>query len=526
MEIRDRASKHSYSRESIGRDSEFLEFPFNFPGTEASNPAYSRIRSQIDRIPGNPKIVRALSLIAGDAFSMFLSLIVAIFATGMQRQWYQADTIDLPVLPTSPTSMAVIVLPLVFVLVLSYVWGHYTRFKPFWSELEDIVKVGLYMLTAVAFAQFLLKEHISRLLIISTWSSVIVLLPIGRLLTKRILISKGSWFRPTIVIGTGDNALSVKQAIQSDYTLGQHVSAFLKTPNSPERQKISDNDIIDFDSFNKLADAKYKPEVIFAFDSIDDLDLNKALVERCSFLFDHVTVVPPLGGLSMYGAEKFGVFTHDAVFLRLQNKLARPAPKTLKRAFDLIVTTFLVTLLSPVLIALYLVVISDGGKGFYLSKRLGRNGKTFDCYKFRTMHVNSEQILAELLEKDEAIRTEWLNNFKLENDPRITRVGKFMRKTSLDELPQLFNVLRNEMSLVGPRPILVPAEVENYGEGLAYYKQIKPGITGLWQVSGRNSVDYKKRIELNCWYVRNWTLWTDFIILLKTIPTVVRGSGV
>jgi Undecaprenyl-phosphate galactose phosphotransferase WbaP len=169
-------------------------------------------------------------------------------------------------------------------------------------------------------------------------------------------------------------------------------------------------------------------------------------------------------------------------------------------------------------------VSKDGGQPFFGHMRVGHNGKPFKCYKFRSMVVNAEQVLEHLLANDPVARAEWALNFKLKNDPRVSKLGEFLRRSSLDELPQLWNVFKGDMSLVGPRPV-IEAELERYGDDVGYYLMTRPGITGLWQVSGRNDVDYATRVYLDSWYVKNWSLWNDIAILFKTISVVRRRSG-
>lgn len=146
------------------------------------------------------------------------------------------------------------------------------------------------------------------------------------------------------------------------------------------------------------------------------------------------------------------------------------------------------------------------------------------CYKFRTMVPDADEKLEALLAKDPLARKQWKRDFKLKHDPRVTRIGGFLRRTSIDELPQLWNVIKGDMSLVGPRPI-VESELERYGDNLRYYLQTKPGISGLWQISGRSNTDYETRVYMDAWYAKNWTLWYDFFILIKTIQVVVHRSG-
>ena len=197
---------------------------------------------------------------------------------------------------------------------------------------------------------------------------------------------------------------------------------------------------------------------------------------------------------------------------------------TLKRAMDLIGSLLLIIMLSPILIIIAFLIHRDGGSSFYSQERVGYGGKIFKCLKFRSMVVNSKQRLEEVLESCPDARSEWEKDFKLKNDPRITAIGSFLRKTSLDELPQLFNVLRGDMSLVGPRPI-VEDELRRYGALKGKYLSTRPGMTGLWQVSGRNDTTYRERVSLDCYYVDNWKLHTDIFLLIKTLTVVFHGRG-
>jgi lipopolysaccharide/colanic/teichoic acid biosynthesis glycosyltransferase len=200
------------------------------------------------------------------------------------------------------------------------------------------------------------------------------------------------------------------------------------------------------------------------------------------------------------------------------------ASLAIKRGFDFVVGLALVVLLSPVLGVLMLLVKRDGGPAVFGHVRVGLNGRRFRCLKFRSMVTNADQVLKQLLETDPQARAEWQREFKLKDDPRVTRVGRFLRRTSLDELPQLWNVVRGDMSLVGPRPI-IDQELERYGADVDYYLMAKPGMTGLWQVSGRSNTDYATRVSLDVAYVKNWSLLRDITILFKTFKVVVYGSG-
>jgi Undecaprenyl-phosphate galactose phosphotransferase WbaP len=198
--------------------------------------------------------------------------------------------------------------------------------------------------------------------------------------------------------------------------------------------------------------------------------------------------------------------------------------KYTKRLFDLTLSILGLACISPILLIICLLVSKDRGPVIYASPRIGCGGRTFRAFKFRTMVMNADQVLQDLLERDPAARHEWETTFKLQKDPRITPIGHVLRRFSLDELPQVINVIRGEMSLVGPRPLLL-AEREKYGEAFGLYCKCVPGITGPWQVSGRNNLEYQRRIELNSWYANHATIWTDILILIRTFTSVVTAKG-
>ncbi|AIP11699.1 sugar transferase [Burkholderia pseudomallei] len=200
------------------------------------------------------------------------------------------------------------------------------------------------------------------------------------------------------------------------------------------------------------------------------------------------------------------------------------AKRIVKRAFDVAAASCLIVVLSPALAVIAFLVKRDGGPAVFGHVRIGRDGRPFKCLKFRSMVMNADAVLKALLERDPHARAEWEREFKLKNDVRITPIGRFLRRSSLDELPQLMNVVRGEMSLVGPRPV-VEAELARYGDDVRYYLAAKPGMTGLWQVSGRNDTSYATRVSLDVSYVKEWSLRRDLVILLQTVNVVLRGSG-
>jgi exopolysaccharide production protein ExoY len=204
---------------------------------------------------------------------------------------------------------------------------------------------------------------------------------------------------------------------------------------------------------------------------------------------------------------------------------APPLGGITKRGFDVVAASLALVFLSPIFLMIAaLVKLSDGGNIFYGHRRIGHNGRSFHCLKFRTMRVDGDRVLQAYLKANPEAYEEWRSSRKHKDEPRVTVVGAVLRKLSLDELPQIYNILRGDMSVVGPRPV-VEDELELYESAASYYLQTRPGLTGLWQVSGRNDVSYSARIAFDTQYVRNWSLASDVVIVAKTIPAVCLSRG-
>jgi Undecaprenyl-phosphate galactose phosphotransferase WbaP len=239
--------------------------------------------------------------------------------------------------------------------------------------------------------------------------------------------------------------------------------------------------------------------------------------------FRNVLILPNLDGVTNSAVTPRDI--SGTLALEIKHNLLSPWSQRLKRALDLLVTVIGGVLVSPLVFAVAVLIKLDSpGPAFYGHKRVGAANKHFTCWKFRTMHVDAEQLLEECLQDNPILRAEWEQNQKLRDDPRVTRIGRLLRQTSLDELPQLWNVLRGAMSLTGPRPI-VDAEVPKYGQAYSLYKRIRPGMSGIWQVSGRSDTSYAERVEMDSYYVRNWSVWLDLVILARTVKCVALGRG-
>ena len=401
---------------------------------------------------------------------------------------------------------------------------HYTYRKPFWFELKEILRtLVIFFVIELAIIAFS-KLYVSRTLWMLTWFWAVFLVPLVRVSLKKLLLKLNLYQKDTIIIGSGRNAKDVYRALADESYLGFSLCYFVLSDTIPE-DGMGEIKVIDAKNKDIISLLQLDTKTVQFILALDDeilLDswLRYLALNKCR----SVSVIPNIRGIPLYGTDMSFLFSHEMLLLRVNNNLAKRSSRILKRTMDIVGSLAIITLLSPVLLYLYFSVKKDGGNAIYGHPRIGRNGKTFKCLKFRSMVMNSKEVLDELLRTDPEARAEWEKDFKLKNDPRITKIGAFIRKTSLDELPQLFNVLKGEMSLVGPRPI-VDEELDRYQDDVEYYLMAKPGMTGLWQVSGRNDVDYSTRVYFDSWYVKNWSLWNDIAILFKTVNVVLKRDG-
>lgn len=463
------------------------------------------------------KVVLILSDISALFLSFLISCFLLHFAEGGVNRF-----IPQPYFTTR-------ILTLGFLYLLCTLWfsarlRHYSSRKPFWSELKEILRTivifSIFDLALIAIS----KWEISRYSFGSTWLLAFILLPVLRFTVKTILLRLNLWQRPTIIIGSSESALNAYHAVCREKYLGLDVKGFLVTDKSYLSKHVSDDMLFTEETLNLRNLSVDNCQIIIALEYNEQQECDQYLRLTSKYGFNYVSVIPSLRGVPLYGTELSYFFSEEIMILKVGNNLRRLSSKIAKRSFDILGASVLLILTCPLFLFIGYKITRDGGKAFYSHERVGRNGKKFNCYKLRSMINNSNEILSELLANDPIAREEWEKDHKLKNDPRITSVGHFIRNTSLDELPQLWNVIRGEMSLVGPRPI-VDAELEKYGDDVIYYLMVRPGMTGLWQVSGRNDVDYERRVFFDSWYVKNWSLWNDMVILIKTINVVFKRSG-
>jgi Undecaprenyl-phosphate galactose phosphotransferase WbaP len=368
------------------------------------------------------------------------------------------------------------------------------------------------------------SHYVTPTLFVSLIASI-VLVPLSRALFRQLLAGKSWWGYPTVIFGSGQTGRLVVEALMREPSFAlKPVAVFDQTQTWVDSELTRDISILhDFTHAAEVARNLKSPYAVIAMPGIDADVLIQTIEEHISPYFARILVIPDLFRWSSLWIKPkcFG----DMLGLEVVQQTALPDRQVPKRILDLGLSAFALLALAPVLIAVAVAIKLDSkGPVLFGHLRLGRNGTTFKALKFRTMVTNEAAVLQKVLRGNPAAREEWERDHKLKNDPRITRVGSFLRKASLDELPQLWNVLRNEMSLVGPRPI-VEAEIVKYGPSYSLYTRVKGGVTGLWQVSGRNDVSYEERVKLDSFYVRNWSVWLDLCILYKTIGTVLFRSG-
>jgi Undecaprenyl-phosphate galactose phosphotransferase WbaP len=400
------------------------------------------------------------------------------------------------------------------------------------DQVEDLRRQTYAALAALAITFIFVYEAgygglLSPWVIAGGFAGILLLTPVARHFVKRALSRAGLWGKPVAVLGSRGDGMALLLVLRREWYLGLRPVLLVDDRSNPAGVEANEGiEVVSYkdsitESFGQARE-RGVDTAIFAMPRTRREDLAK-YVDPARENFRSVIVMPNLGGITNSAvvardfAGSFGV--------EIRHNLLDPWSRRAKRLLDLLSTAAGGALIGPLLLGISLLVKLDSpGPAFYGHRRIGSAGEHFRCWKFRTMYTNAEQLLEETLSRDAGLRAEWEQNFKLRDDPRVTRIGGFLRKTSLDELPQLWNVIRGEMSLVGPRPI-VDDEVPRYGEVYEMYRRIKPGISGFWQVNGRSDTSYAERVKLDAYYVHNWSVWLDLVILARTAGSVLLGRG-
>ncbi len=365
-------------------------------------------------------------------------------------------------------------------------------------------------------------EVYSRGIFLVAWLLSIGLVLAGRTLTRHLFAQRRWWGYPVMVLGAGKTGEMVVRTLQQRPRIG--LKPVVVLDDNPDKHGALHNVPVlgGVELAPVLAKARKIPYAIVAMPGVSR-DRLLQILEQYGQTFAHLLIIPDLFGFSSLWVEAKDM--GGILGLEVRQQLLLPGPRLAKFLIDRLTTLMGGLLVLPFIILIALLIrIDSPGPILYGQIRIGQNGESFKAWKFRSMVQHADRALENYLTTHPELRESWERDQKLRNDPRITRVGRFLRQTSLDELPQLWNILRGEMSLVGPRPI-VDEEIQRYGEKFGLYTKVTPGLTGLWQVSGRNNLPYEERVNLDAYYVRNWSVWLDLYILIRTVWVVISGEG-
>lgn len=471
----------------------------------------------------------ALALIMIDLGAIVAGFgLAALVADGLRAFFGYGQLSALPFL--TERAKELILLAGLSIAVLAF-GGLYRRSSWELDEIRRVVAgIGLVALFD-ATLQFALRDHNSRLWFMTAYPMVMLSIISLRMIVRSLPQVREAMTSHIVLLGRG---LAPDLLI---YEMRESRSAPVKLLRNLPLNRIIGRDPQVLDQLiNRLARHAGVPAhrvAVFIAPTPDEIGQAQEVIDLLHEIGRPQSVVLPFTGLARNGVSLQKVAGADIVMAEIRPKAPNALQYLLKRTFDLIVGLLVLAAVLPVLLTISsLLALTERGPVFFRQLRVGKNGKDFWCYKFRSMRTDAQERLEELLANDPAARAEWAETQKLQNDPRITPLGHFLRKTSLDELPQIFNVLTGEMSLVGPRPIISPT-IDGYPGDKAYfhspefryYAHCTPGITGLWQVSGRSDTRHEERVRLDRWYARNWTVWLDLMILFKTVQVVLFGKG-
>jgi undecaprenyl-phosphate galactose phosphotransferase len=464
-----------------------------------------------------------IALMLTDVVALVLAWL--LFRTGRQVP----EVIFLPELPVRQTAMDIFLfLGGAFVLA-RYLSGDYSRRRLFWDRARATT-LSLILAALPCFLIFLAYPgQYSSVAELGTWAFLLFTIPVLRHGARLAMNQIGVWRVPTALIASGPRCNDVFETISRTLSLGCDVrwlalgdndEVRCKTAQKPKLLRLDDPR----EFANQLAVEGCHQAVIATEDmqSAGFADLIQGLME----VGISVSFIPSFRRLPLVGVTTSYFFGKDMLLFQVRGSLQSLPSRLTKRAFDIVGSLAALLLLSPVFIGVAIAIKrSDRGPLFYSQKRAGRHGEPFMCLKFRTMAIDAEDRLNRWQVENPALYGQFMKTFKLVDDPRVTKPGVWLRKTSLDELPQLINVLRGEMSLVGPRPVLERELIEFYGPAAHLYKRVRPGITGLWQVRGRSNTTYGERIIYDEWYILNWSFWYDIVILMQTVWVVLLRRG-
>ncbi|MBR3456628.1 MAG: undecaprenyl-phosphate galactose phosphotransferase WbaP, partial [Selenomonadaceae bacterium] len=444
-----------------------------------------------------------------------------MLAYGLRRFWLPNANPDFYI----PAVYLYIIVPTIFLCFLKSTDAH-MRSIPFWRMAQNVFWAVFYSILTITMLMYFGKvgEVVSRLFVGMTGCFSFLFILVARYFFKQYINRQKLFQVPVLFIGAGRTAKLLLDAFDNDTGFGYRVIGFIE--DRPEKSPIADRVRIlgRFSNIERVIQMTGVQNVIITVPGLSASE-QVAMVNRIQPLVKNVSFVPDLIGTPVGALDIETLVDSKLMLLRVRNNLARWYNRLAKRVFDILVSFCGMVFVLPLGLFLAIAIYIDSpGPIVFAHRRIGQHGKEFPCYKFRSMVPDADTALKKYLEEHPEAREEWERDFKLKDDPRVTRVGRILRKTSLDELPQLLNVLKGEMSLVGPRPI-VQAEIVKYGDLFHDFCLVPPGITGMWQVNGRSDTTYEERVQMDSWYVRNWSVWIDIVYLLKTFKVVFSGKG-
>lgn len=469
------------------------------------------------------KIAGALGLIVSDFLAILLSFYLGFFLR---------SAILKIVFPSRPLMMALLDIYLnhaylfvIWVFIFAYE-RLYTRRFSFWDEIRVLMKSTTIAFSLIMISVFITQEYIrfSRAIILLAWIISFATLPLFRGLAKKAMIGMRLWTKKVLLVGPVASAAPVIEAIRANSNLGYEIVGCLCDELNERETAVSGVPVL-----GRIADLERER----GKRSFDDIIVNMPdlpgdqlvdLLRTWERVSDTIHYVPRMGSLIIAGVEIENI--GGLLSLTVRKNLAKPWNILIKTLFEFVLAFLLLILLAPFfLLFTVLVKIDSRGSVFYSQERFGKKGQRITMIKFRTMFEDAEDRLSAYLALHPQSAEDWARFKKLKAfDPRVTRIGGFLRKHSLDELPQLWHVLTGKMSLVGPRPYIMD-ELQHMEIVKSLLLQVKPGLTGLWQISGRSLLPFKERLTLDEHYIRNWSLWLDIVILIKTVRAVATGRG-
>lgn len=457
--------------------------------------------------------MRRAALMTADVFALCISYFIAGFSV-VSIDFYSQNVQygDLFASSIAHRPMQMLILGAALIAWFHH-RGHYSLRLPAWTDVRHLLTACAFIMLLHGFTQFALKDAYSRLWLLSSWAIAVPALIVFRRVASLILNRIGLWEMPVLLVGTAPCFPGALAMLTQDRSMACRVVETLELSSLRKTWPGS----------WAAACSQFGAEMVVV--SADDTDLlpHRGLIARLSLEGVPFIRIQGVSGLPAAAMEAHYAIGQDMLLLLGKSSLSRPLGQIAKRSLDIVGALGILVLATPLMLGLTFILFFQGGGVIFGHRRIGRDGKPFGCLKFRTMVPDAEARLQEYL-TDPTNRREWEETRKLRNDPRITRFGRALRLWSLDELPQLFNVLVGQMSLVGPRPVTAE-ELAKSGSDHPLYYHVRPGLTGLWQVSGRNDLDLLQRAELDTWYVINWSLWLDAVILAKTIPAVFARWG-